>query len=154
VRNVSRTDISLGVQLSNVVCILAITGGVIAAGIKLLEGVPLFDGLVILGSLALAGVSYVVCVKRKMIKLSIAICYFFGCMVCIPYTFLVGGGVTSGLTAYFVLAIVLTFYMFQDRAWIVPVALEIIIFLGCIAVSYYSPPDHKGLQIAGGTAYR
>jgi signal transduction histidine kinase len=128
------------------VCILAITGGVIAAGIKLLEGVPFYAGFVMLGSLSLAGAGYVVCIKRKMNKLSIAVCYFFGCMVCIPYTFLVGGGVSSGLNAYFVLALVLTFYMFQGRAWIVPVALEILVFLGCIAVSYYSPQTIIGFR--------
>jgi signal transduction histidine kinase/CheY-like chemotaxis protein len=142
--NISRTDIPLAIQLGHLVCILAIIGGILGTVIKLLEGLSLLAGIVMAGSLALAGIFYVICVRLKLNKLGVAVCYFFGCMVCVPYTFLMGGGISSGLTSYFVLSVVLIFFMFHGRDWILPAILETLIFLTCIGVSYFFPSVIQG----------
>jgi signal transduction histidine kinase/ActR/RegA family two-component response regulator len=143
-KNINREDIPLAVQLATIVIILANFCGSIATVIKLLEGVPLASGIIMAGTLAMAGILYVICIKFKKNKLGIFLCYFFGCMVCIPYTFLVGGGISSGLIAYFVLSLVLIVFMFHDNNWIPITILQIMIFIACIGVSYFFPDFIEG----------
>ncbi|GHV71149.1 hypothetical protein AGMMS49928_21720 [Spirochaetia bacterium] len=136
---IARSDSPLAVQLGILICILALLGGLLAAAIKLLEGVSMVSGIIMASSILIAGFLYFVCLKYKQYKLGTVLCYFFGCMVCIPFTFIVGGGISSGLIAYFVLALVLAFLMFHDRTLIPIIIIEITIFLSCIAISYYYP---------------
>jgi signal transduction histidine kinase/CheY-like chemotaxis protein len=143
-KNINREDIPLTIQLGNIVSILAIFGGIIATVIKLLEGVPLIHGLIMAGSLAAAGILYSICVRLKRNRLAIFLCYFFGCTVCIPFTFLVGGGISSGLIAYFVLSLVLIFFMFHGNHWIPIAVLQILVFVTCIGVSYFFPDFIRG----------
>ncbi|MDR3277359.1 MAG: response regulator [Oscillospiraceae bacterium] len=131
--------LSLDMRLSNLVCVLGIAGAALAMVVKTVEGMPVFAGVGIAVTLVTGVVLYAVFTKLNRNRLGVRCLIISATDIIIPVCFIYGGGIGSALTVYFCLGIVLHFLVFRKWECAILVAINILIYLGCLAFSYLFP---------------
>ncbi|MDR0886572.1 MAG: response regulator [Clostridiales Family XIII bacterium] len=125
--------------MANLVCILGVIGAVAATIIKLLEGMPTFAVFLISGTLIVGVLLYLLFTRLGHNSWGVVALIVSATDVLIPITFIWGGGIKSALPVYFSLGIVLHFLVVRGPKLIIMLCINVMIFLGCIAFSYFYP---------------
>jgi signal transduction histidine kinase/ActR/RegA family two-component response regulator len=139
IKKITRADMPLEVQISNVVCVAAILGSFAVSSIKIIEGAALGNGLFMIGAPFAALVCYVICALLKKNKPGVFFCYFWLCMVGVPGAFFTAGASYVSGTAYFAMTLVLAAFVFHGRDWIPWIIVQSLVILGCVTLSYHRP---------------
>ncbi|GHU53495.1 hypothetical protein AGMMS49975_11710 [Clostridia bacterium] len=138
-RHLFSERLPLDVRMSNLVCVLGVAGAILAAIIKLAEGIPVFAAVLILVSLAIGTALYAYFGRTGRMTMGTTCLIISATDVLIPITFIWGGGIKSALPMYFTLGIVMHFLVFRGLRLRLLLILNVFIFLWCILFGYRYP---------------
>ena len=114
-------------------------GGVFSVMISLSDTALLFQlGICILGMVLLCLLFYLANWKKKIQFASIVSIVIMGDIV-FPIMFFSGGGVNSGMSSWFILAIIFAFLVLEKGAFYTVFFLQIIVVVACYGIGYTYP---------------
>jgi len=126
--------------LFNLITSVALAGGIISLAVSVATGLPVIqDIVVVITILLLIFCIYITNAKGKL-QLASAIVILFISMVLLPLMFFTGGGVYSGMPSWFVLGMVFTFLLVEGRICWLFLAMQVIVYAGCIVLATLYPP--------------
>jgi signal transduction histidine kinase/ActR/RegA family two-component response regulator len=145
--------LSLDARTTNVVCIVGITGAVVAiiSRIIMQSGLPLI--LVLAGIVVSVSALFVFCNVYSKHKIGVWLILFFLCDVLLPLALFAMGGVNSGMAAYFTMSIVLIFFLAKGIPRAVFLAVHVVWVIVCYAVSVRPPFNAFVKELSGPLQY-
>ncbi|MBQ0039636.1 MAG: response regulator [Treponema sp.] len=125
--------------LFNIIIPLGMIGGIFSIAISFTDmHFATQGGLCIAGMALLFGLFYLANWKRKVQLAAILSISLMGDIV-FPIMFFVGGGIHSGMSSWFLLAIIYAFLVLDGTSFISVLAIQILVIIGCYTVAYQFP---------------
>ncbi len=127
------------VRLFNVLALAGALGAFAIGCVTLIARREIVTTLIDWGSAALAfGLMYYAMRSQKYLR-----CYYITIFAIFlglfPYLYFAMGGYKGGVPAFFIFAVVLTAFMLEKKSAIVILTLEIVVYMGCIIISFIKP---------------
>ncbi len=136
--------------LFNIITIVGLIGGTFSLTVSIITGLPAAQNIIVAVCLmVLCMCLYLANFKGKLRIASIIIIIWIS-MFLMPMMFFTGGGVYSGMPSWFIIGIFFTFLLIEGRLCWFLTAIQVLLYLACIIVSYLHPelvnafPTRKG----------
>jgi signal transduction histidine kinase/DNA-binding response OmpR family regulator len=132
-------DISLDARMVNMICLVGMAAALSATIFRIIMGSSIVMILVMAGIVLSIGFLMFVCNRFHWYVQSTWITLFMLCDVLFPMAFFFLGGMGSGMTAFFVLSIVVIFLLLEGRAFYIFLGVHILLVVGCYTAEYLFP---------------
>ncbi|MDR1796337.1 MAG: response regulator [Clostridiales Family XIII bacterium] len=129
----------LETRIANLACISGIFGALVAILIKAAQGIPSGAIVFLLVSLAASTGLYAALTRTGHNKAGIIVLLVGVTDILIPYTFFYGGGFSSALPIYLVLAVVLQSLLFRGTDFLIMAGINLTIIVCCILYAGFHP---------------
>jgi signal transduction histidine kinase/DNA-binding response OmpR family regulator len=132
-------DFSLDARMINMICLVGIAAALAAAIFRVFMGSGALMIVVMSGIVLSVGFLMFVCNRFGWYAQGAWITLFTICDVLFPAAFFFLGGRESGMTAFFVLSIVIIFLLLKGKAFYIFLGVHILLVIGCYTAEYLSP---------------
>ena len=139
IRHLYSEELPLEYKIFNLVLIFGIFAEMIACVARIIEGVSLLAIVAVIVMIAITIIAFLLCTRYRLYKWGIPICLIFICDILFPIIFFTNGGINSGLTAFFVLCIILIFILLRRTACFIMTVVFLAIMTGCYIIENYYP---------------
>jgi signal transduction histidine kinase len=133
------SDMPFKGRLFNMSIILCFGGAVFGFLSTLLQASSLISVLSTALLVAILIILFILCNWRRAYQVGGLIVVGTTCFVVFPFIFFSGGGLHSGMVAYFILGVVMITVLLDGKSHLVALALYLIICLTCYTLDYYFP---------------
>ncbi len=125
--------------LFNLIVLIGMAGGTFSLLLSLIASLPIGHVLIVLTAEGILVVCFYVANYKNMLKqASVMICFLITAVL-FPIMFFTGGGVHSGMPFWFVMGMIFTFLLIEEKIFYVLLALEAIVHTFCFVAAYYYP---------------
>ncbi|MDR2746491.1 MAG: response regulator [Treponema sp.] len=132
-------DLSLDARMINMICLVGMAAALAAAIFRIFMNSSVVMVLVMSGIVLSVGFLMFVCNRFRWYVQGTWITLFMLCDVLFPMAFFFFGGRGSGMTAFFVLSIVIIFLLLEGKAFYVFLGTHILLVIGCYVAEYLFP---------------
>jgi signal transduction histidine kinase/CheY-like chemotaxis protein len=132
-------DLSLDARIVNMICLVGMAAALTATVFRLFMTSGLVMILVMIGIVLSICFLMFVCNRFHRYTLGTWIVLFTICDILFPIAFFFVGGRESGMTAFFVLSIVIIFLLLNGKAFCVFLVVHILLVIGCYTAEYLFP---------------
>jgi signal transduction histidine kinase/CheY-like chemotaxis protein len=129
----------LNARRINMICLVGMPAALIATLIRLFMNSSALMLLVMTGVIFSIGFLMFVCNHFHWYSQGSWITLFMLCDILFPMAFFFLGGTKSGMTAFFVLSIVVIFLLLEGRAFFIFLSAHIVLIIACYAADYWFP---------------
>lgn len=139
--------------LFNIICIVALAGGLISLGVSLANGLPMIQNIVVGISILMLFVCIYLANAKQMLRGASIVIIILISLILMPLVFFTGGGAYSGMSSWFVLGMVFTFLLIEGKLCWVFAAAQGLLYTGCYLAAFYYPemikmfPSESGIFI-------
>ncbi|MDR1637403.1 MAG: response regulator [Treponema sp.] len=132
-------ELSLNARMINMICLVGMTAALVTTISRIAMGFGISLILIMLGIVFLVGVLMLICNRLHHYNLGTWIILLVLCNVLFPAAFFSLGGVEGGMTAFFVLSIVVIVLLSRGKARVVFLITHIILIVACYYAGFKFP---------------
>ena len=126
-----RDEIPLEGRIFNLVLLFGIVAELVAIVVRIIERVSAAAVLAVAGMVVVTAGALWLCNRFRRYRLGIWLALISVCDLLFPVIFFTNGGVSSGMTAYFVMCIVLIFFLLKGKECFIMLLIQNVIMVGC-----------------------
>jgi signal transduction histidine kinase/CheY-like chemotaxis protein len=138
-RYIFTDEIPLEGRVFNLVLVFGVLAEIVAVAARIIEEVSFTAVLAVAGMILVTAGIFFVCNKFRRYKLGIRLAAVAVCDLLFPLIFFTNGGVSGGMTGYFVLCITFMFFLFKGTECVVMVLVHCAVMIGCYTIGKVFP---------------
>lgn len=136
--------------LFNIITIIGFLGGAFSLAVSIITGLPAAQNIIVAVCLLVLCICFYLANFKGKLRIASVIIIVWISMLLLPMMFFTGGGVYSGMPSWFIIGIFFTFLLIEGRLCWFLTAIQVLLYLACIIISYLHPelvnafPTRKG----------